>query len=578
MQLTVTPYHKSLFPMGGILIKGKLVASWLEQIGHMELSLDSINVYPIPGAIANTIWGCLVTARSGEVVRAENIGSNVYCQHLPGQLYIPANSRLHPQLSAAELDKMLKGLPHLFHPETGWVELPDPIRWQQLLMLPEAIHRTVTTPAETVFIPSRATAFYKQSIPPEEVLANLEEQLFPGRKTDNKPLSFREKIKLRLLRALFGSSMKQERKEPPGWFSRLLSKMKLKWADKLQRDLDDLEERNNREVDKLLNLFKRDPFEALKYAIPLDNDGLSRGSGASSYMLSRLWSNLAEFGSLLDSLGFRGSGTTGGGSGNGGGSIRLGRSYIDRLNQEYRNTAHTLIKNKEYQQAAFVYLKLLKDYFSGADTLEKGGFYAEAASIYLKYLNNKVKAAECYEKGQMPLQAIELYKELQRDEKVGDLYLSIGKKEEARPWFQKVVQQYIRNHQYIKAASIIRDKLEEPGEAQTALLEGWRRDKDAVNCLNWYFSMIEDQHRHMREIQVLYDTETTAQNQEKYLQVLKQQFDRYDSSQETIRDIAYAIVATKIKTDPFIASELQAFNKKDKRLLKDILIYRQQTR
>jgi hypothetical protein len=540
----------------------------------MGLSLEELHVYPIAGATANTIWGCLITPRIGAESEKgigggqswpPDIGSNVYCQCIQGKLFLPENSRLYPQLSVAGLEKLLKDRQHLFHPETGWIELPEPIRWEDLLRLPAATKRTIIRPEEPVFIPSRALAFYKQSLPSEEVLENMEQELFPERAKNTKPLTPWEKIKLGMLRTLFGNPQSPGAGKKPGWFSRLMPKLRFKWLEKLQDNLDDLEERNNREVDKLLDLFKKNPREALKYAIPIDNEGVSRGKETGSYMLSRWWASFNALGDLV-----------GNGKGSGyGGTVRLGSKQVNLLNQEYRNTAQDLMKNKEYRQAAYIYLRLLKDHYSGADALEKAGLHAEAASVYLKYANNKLRAAECYEKGKMPLEAIELYKELQHIEKVGDLYLSIGKQKEARPFFEEAIDTYAGNQQYVKAAVILRDKLFEPARAQTLLLQGWKDDKDAVNCLNFYFSIIDDTRRLEREIQVMYDRETSEKNREKYLQVLKHQFDRYTEIQDTTRDIAYEIIAQKIGSDPFIAAELQSFNKKDKRLLKDILIYRQ---
>jgi len=553
MQLTVRPYHKNLYPRGGLLVRGNSVTGWLQQVQDMGLSLEEMDVYPIAGASANTIWGCLLVPPPGEGKWPADIGMNVYCQCMQEILFLPENSQLYPQLSVEELDKILKGKLHLFHPETGWVELPAPIVWKDLLAPPAGVDRLVVSPESSVFIPSHANAFYKQSIPYEDVLANMEEEFFHGIKPDTRPLSVWEKIKLRFLR-VFRSGKKQ----PPS--------------------LKELEERNNREIHKLLDLFKKDPKEALQYAVPINNDGVSRGvSIPSAYRFSKFWENLPLLGNWLGAIGnsVSGSGYSSSGSG---GSVILGKRYIDQLNQEYRNAAYTLMKNREYRQAAFVYLKLLKDYASGADALEKGGFYAEAASVYLKYVNNKLRAAECFEKGKLPLEAIELYKEMQRDEKVGDLYLSIGKRKEARPYFEKVIGQYVNNHQYIKAAAIHRDRLDEPAEAQALLLQGWRCGSDAVNCLTWYFALVPDARGLEQEIQTLYHRDTDEKNREKYLQVLKHQFDRYETIQDTVRDIAYEIVAARIEEDPFIASELQAFNKKDKRLLKDILLYRHRTK
>jgi len=531
MQLTVKPYHKNLYPRGGILVSGSSVAGWLQQIQQMGLSLEGLDVYPVAGMTANTIRGCLLVPRRDGSWPAD-IGINIYCQCIQEKLFLPENSRLYPQLSGKELEKILKDKPHLFHPETGWIELPEPIRWKNLLIHPDLTDRAIIAPEETPFIPSRVFAFYKQSLPYEEVLENMESEMSPGKLRNARRLSLWEKIKLRLLRLLPGK----------------------------HRQLEELEERNNREVDKLLELFKKNPEEALKYAIPIDNEGVSRGSdGSVAYRMAEWWGNDDWSGSAR-------------------GSIRLGRNHLNLLNQEYRDAALRLMQNKEYRQAAFVYLRLLKDYHSGADALEKGGFYAEAASVYLKYLNDKEKAAICYEKGQMPLEAIQLYKDLGRNEKVGDIHLSIGQRKEARPWFEKVVENYLDRFDYLRASMIQRQKLGEPDLAQAMLLKGWRADKDAVNCLDLYFSGINDPGQLEMAIKKMYAAETNEKNEEKYLQVLKKQFELHVGLQDTMRDIAYEIVADRIGENPFIASELQAFNKKDKKLLKDILLYRQRVK
>ncbi|HTI91440.1 MAG TPA: hypothetical protein VL727_12680 [Puia sp.] len=566
LELTVRPYHKNVGPRGGILVRGSHVAGWLQQVQQMYLSLEDIDAYPVPGTTANTIWGCLLVPRVDGIWPAD-IGSNVYFQGIQKKLFLPENCQLYPQLSLEEMEKIFSDKPHLFHPETGWVELPEPIRWKDLLVYPHMTGRTIITPEETVLAPSRVFAFYKQSLPYEEVLENMEQEMFPGKISDTRSLSTWEKVKLSLLRSLLGRRHRAEDPSMQGWFDRAMTrvtaKLRSRWLDRLQASLDDLEERNNREVDKLLELFKKDPGKALKYAIPIDNEGLSRGSGSGSYTLSELWGNLSSFGRQ---------------SGSAGGSVRLGRDHLNLLSQEYRSAANKLMLNRDYRQAAFVYLRLLKDYAFGAGALEKGGFYAEAASIHLKYLNDKEKAAACYEKGQMPLEAIQLYKEMGRNEKVGDLYLSIGKRKEARPWFEKVVEHYLARFDYTRASLIMWSKLEDPAAAQAMLLKGWKTGKDPVNCLSFYFAAIADRRQLEGEIKKIYEEETNERNRELFLQVLKNQVGKNPDIPDTVRDIAYEIVADRIGENPLIVSELQAFNKKDKNLLKDILIYKQRVK
>jgi hypothetical protein len=139
------------------------------------------------------------------------------------------------------------------------------------------------------------------------------------------------------------------------------------------------------------------------------------------------------------------------------------------------------------------------------------------------------------------------------------------------------VAQHLEHQDYLRASLCLRNKLEEPEKAQGWLLEGWRNDRDAVNCLNLYFAETRDDRQLDREINMVYAEETNDKNMEKFLQVLKQQVER-TGVEQMVRDIAYEIVADRIAADPFISGELQAFNKKDKRLIKDILLYRQQQR
>src|SRR5690606_12145948 len=122
-------------------------------------------------------------------------------------------------------------------------------------------------------------------------------------------------------------------------------------------------------------------------------------------------------------------------------------------------TAHTLIKQKEFHQAAFVYLKLLRNPALAAQALEVGNHFQEAATLYLQNGGNKSKAAECYEKGHMIAEAIELYKELKENEKVGDLFVRIGNRPEANFYYEKVVENYIEKEQYVKGSLIYKHKM-----------------------------------------------------------------------------------------------------------------------
>lgn len=63
----------------------------------------------------------------------------------------------------------------------------------------------------------------------------------------------------------------------------------------MQQDYEDLERRNQKLVDKFLDLLRNNPAEALKYAIPLDENGSVRGGNNSSFTLSRRWFDFLYF-------------------------------------------------------------------------------------------------------------------------------------------------------------------------------------------------------------------------------------------------------------------------------------------
>jgi hypothetical protein len=227
------------------------------------------------------------------------------------------------------------------------------------------------------------------------------------------------------------------------------------------------------------------------------------------------------------------------------------------------------VKEKKYDKAAFVYLKLLKNNHLAATTLENGKLYTEAASVYLKYLQNKEKAAQCYETGRMTNEAIELYKELNKNEKVGDLYTDINNKIEANYHYQIVVEDYKQKNQYIKAALLLKNKMDARHSAQEILLNGWRNNYDRYNCINNYFANIEDESLLTKEINAIYKSETDLTNKEDFLKALKIEYKKGDNIAAQTKAIAYEIVSTLAKSNPNILNDLTAFNK-DTHLKTDI--------
>jgi tetratricopeptide (TPR) repeat protein len=307
----------------------------------------------------------------------------------------------------------------------------------------------------------------------------------------------------------------------------------------------------------LMEMLRNNPEEALKYAIPLDKDGVSRGGGndAGSLGLDKLWKDFDLF---------RNSSGGGGGSG---GSIESNLFF--KLMEQYRKTAEELIKKGEFKKAAFVYLKLLKNHTLAAQTLEKGFLFAEAAAIYLKFLNNKAKAAECYEKANMIGKAIELYKELENWEKVGDLYKQLNMLEEARKFYDMVIENYVKAAQYVKASLVYRYKIGDSTLSQDLLKRGWLEGKDAYNCLNNYFVNFEDIDLLGKEIAHIFEHEMPAGQISLFLTAIRLEHEKHSALRELTLGLAYEIISGH----PQLVSELRHFNE-DKQLVKDIMRYR----
>jgi tetratricopeptide (TPR) repeat protein len=219
-------------------------------------------------------------------------------------------------------------------------------------------------------------------------------------------------------------------------------------------------------------------------------------------------------------------------------------------------------------------MKLLKNPFQAAKTLENGGLYQDAASIYLKYVKDKNKAAICYEKGNMTVDAIELYKELNQNEKVGDLYISINRQKEGFVYYQKVVDEYQSNYQYVKASLLYKNKMFDVESGQALLLDGWRNQRDAFNCLNNYLNNIHQDTTRWQELVSVYNQDVSPQNHELFLNVLKYEYERDGEFTAGIRDMAYEVITKELKTNPSIVSELSTYNKKDKQLIKDTMRYK----
>lgn len=563
MKLTIKPSTKNSYPIGGFLIKNASVKEWVYEIQELSFSLEQLKIYAIPGKVANSIWGCFILPAIE--LTPFNVGRNELCQRVSLNLYIPEKSILSPILTENDKKTLFKDSIHIFHPEFGLVKLEKDVNFNELILKPWKSDEEVRKPTESVSIAKRILSFQVKTRSHEDVFRNLEENLFPKRERLNeKPLSLFEETKLEFLKSIFkekgNNSEDNEVDEEKlltqfGTFIKFLSGKSNSWLNNWQQDYQQLYERNKRELEKLMDMLKKNPEEALKYAIPIDNNSSNRGGAASEFRLSKRWFNFSLFSDSNRS--------------SGGGTVEF-NDKINQLTAQYRKTAEELIKKGDYQKAAFVYMKLLKDYYQAAQTLEKGELYAEAGMVYLKHTNNKRKAAECFEKAKMFGEAIDVYEELGDYEKVGDLYLVLNNRKRANEFFEKAAEVLKTRDAYVQASLIYKNKIMDKEKAQEILLEGWDLRKNGFACLCTYFANILDLKLLKKEIDDVYRKKTNDLNTETFLKVLKKEYEKENELSDHIREIAYETIATLVKSKPEIVVELKDLNPHDKIIAKEI--------
>lgn len=566
MEIKLIPYDKNQFPLKGLLIQGASVIQWVREIQHFDLPLASLQIYPVPDNAPNTVWGCLVIA-SQDIPR-DKTGRHQVCQALTPNIFIPERATLFPMPSAAEIERLFGNGRYIIHPDFGWVALPEALPLQDLIAAPVINPLRVTKPASSVNPPATIRSFQMHAPPLEEVMANLQNSFPTQKQLDKKDLNLWEKTRLAFYRAILkkgntsgagsndGAAGQTTTNKIAEFFSKIFGSGKS--MDRMLQDFDALEERNKKQIERLMDMLRENPEEALHYAIPLDENYTTRGSSAGEMKISRWQTDFSLFGKTT---------RTSGGTFNAG-------DHFYTLQQQYHATAEALIQKKNYHKAAFVYLNLLKAYGKAAETLEAGKYHQEAATIYIKYLNDKKKAAICFENGNMVHEAITLYDEIGDHEKVGDLYTSIANDPQATAYYTKAMNAKKSTGQYIMAALIGLHKMKNKPVTQALLLEGWRMQRDPVNCLNMYIAMINEPGDREKEIQILHRSEVSAENREQFLQVVKYEYKKNDATHDPLKEIAYEIIAAHIAINPAIVSELKEFNPENKELFKDTMRFK----
>ena len=460
----------------------------------------SPNLSPNP---ARKLIGALVyishfaeKAATDELPRATN-ALNYGC--LCDRFYLPCNGALHPQLTQDELEDLLTpDNVYVWHPAVGLMVAgpsevfsisdlltaipPKHARWEharQGLFLETrlrslSLERQADLTPESVFkdgqddiggqienLKDLAPSPDEPSPNPTGPIANVSEAFFQ---------SFAKMIQK-------GTHWVPAHADHPTWINGIEN-----WAtEKLNGISQRLEKERYKELYRLQKLLKDDPDQGLKYALPLNSDSLHRGLASPASTLGRR------------NVDFSLSGLRGGGSAD---FWDVPQELRNELTNQYRELAVREARLGRHRRAAYIYGELLSDMNAAARTLETGKHYREAAVIFRKKLNRDDEAARCLEHGGLWTEAIELHDELKNFEKSGDLYAKLDNHEQARASYQAACEQANDRRDFLEAARIEKDKLDDSDAAIKTLKRGWPEHPQAVECLKKSFQLMGSDGKH----------------------------------------------------------------------------------
>ena len=560
MKLQLTSYHKDIFPACGFFIEATSLTEWLDAIHQLDIDPLNIEIHALPSNTVNQIWGCLVLVDSPNL--REELGKYQSAHIVGGKLIIPEKSKVLPELIEHDIQQLFQMDTYVLHPEFGLFKLTEPIKLAKHLDIGE-LHIIESSRPEDYSIWSAAINSFRIEATPKEELKYALEHLQEREKFEDQPLSISEKLRLEIYKKFINLDKDGEISLEGSALEKIAENLNLSGSnmrDRILKDFKNLLDRNKREVEKLLELMKDNPEEALRYAIPLEEHGYTTGDSKAEFKMKDRGLDFSLFGGLISSS--RGAG----------GGIDIGDEYF-RLRDQYLESAKKLKEKGAYEKAAYIYLKLLKNYQVAGETLREGKHFEKAALVFLKYFKNEQLAAECYEEGKIYKEAIELYKKLNKLEKVGDLYQLLGSRKSANKAYRAQIDKDLESNKYVKAANISKDKMQNLSYAQQLLLLGWTNRIDQYNCLRNYLDNIPDAKEVWKQIEKINREDVNNGNDLIFLKVLKEEYSNHDENEKKIKDLAYVLVSELLEKGKISSHELLSFNRADDRLPGDTMRY-----
>ncbi|TXT50565.1 MAG: Uncharacterized protein FD140_2349, partial [Limisphaerales bacterium] len=469
-------------PVGAWFLPGDSVARWLAELARAGLAQPGTRLYLVPRSATDTaLAGALVISESGRALHASPAG--LPCRIVAERLIVPVDAMLHPPLTDAEVRALFPLLVTFFHPTLGpsGFEESATVRVWELLEPPEERrddwnHARAGEPP----LPALQSIVLEQPPGLAEVFGDAAKIIgtespkelppMPGEPATGALAESTRHLQEYFARGvvfvagLFPHSARQRT-----WLNDLED-----WAMRRMQGLaGQFDQVRHKELHRLLKLMENDPEAGLRHAIPLSSlahRGVAPPGG-------RLRESPLDFDPR-----------------------RLGCGPTDfwnvpadlqmRLRESYREMADRELQLGRARRAAYIYAILLGDLLSAASALKQGRLFREAAVLYEEQLHNPVEAANCLAEGGLLTEAIERFEKLGRWLDVAELHERIGQTAAARAALRRVVEERVKQRDFLGAARLLEERLHETDDALALLLDAWPDSPQAANCLGHAFQLL----------------------------------------------------------------------------------------
>tara|TARA_R110002096_G_scaffold114770_11_gene248853 strand:+ start:8134 stop:10866 length:2733 start_codon:yes stop_codon:yes gene_type:complete len=488
--------HGEPGPVKGWLLPGTDASAWVRTLCAMEFpGVGELPLFPIPrSAKSREVAGLFVPLPNGKIAVTEMMPRPLAYRLLGGRLYVPANAELRFPLTEGEFSSLFLHDVTVFLPGTGLVgyEAEDAVRMADLISLPEQ-RGQLWNFAHPGLLPLPEKLTIRAGGPPPDFVEMMRESRgdigeqagegIPKYKGEPKASGGLRESFFEAVRGFARRFPESDKVKDPTWVNRMED-----WANS------NLQEKQNREIDRLLHWLEEDPDKGLRFALPIGGEGTRGFMPPNSKLRERkIDFDLNELNGGLPAAPWT-----------------LDWAQTGRLMTAYRDAANRELTLGRYRRAAYIYARLLGDYAAAANTLKSGGSYREAAQLYGTFLKDQRMAAECLKEGGLFEEALQLYHQLQEYETMGDLYRELGREKEAGDSYERAVNALQSLDRPTMAAKLIAEKLEDPDRALDLLFASWPYSREATEALSVYFQLCEaadESERALASLAALRDTE-----------------------------------------------------------------------